>query len=407
MGSVLSMILAGGAGSRLAPMTEYRAKPAVPFGGQYRIIDFVLSNFVNSDLHKIYLVTQFKSHSLSKHVQRCWRIAGLSDKFIDTLPAQMWTGENWYQGTADAIYQNLHHIDYHRPDIVCVFGGDHIYKMDVRQMTSFHEKSNADLTVSAVPVPVSQAHHFGVIEVDKSGRMIGFQEKPTCKPKTIVGNPHYVLASMGNYVFNRNCLIEELQADNKIADSTHDFGKDIIPSLYPRAKVMVYDFTTNRIPGDNNDGYWRDVGTTDSYWQSNMDLLSSKPPINLHNQRWPINTYIPPYPPALIAYDRRVRAGQITNSMVGNGCIFNDIFMDHSVIGYNVRMGNLARISDSVILPNVVIGEGAEIRRAIIDKRAEIGAGVKIGVNTNDDRKRFTVTDSGLVVVSRGMKVVV
>ncbi len=405
MSSVLSMILAGGAGTRLAPLTEQRAKPAVPFGGQYRIIDFVLSNFVNSDLRKIYLVTQFKSHSLSKHLQRCWRIAGLSDKFIDTLPAQMWTGGDWYQGTADAIYQNIHHIESHNPDMVCVFGGDHIYTMDVRQMVTYHEQNNADLTVAAIPVPVDQAHQFGVIEVDDNGRMIGFEEKPTSNPKTMPGNPNYVLASMGNYVFNKECLVRELKANSEDAGSSHDFGKDIIPSLYPRAKVMVYDFTTNVIPGDHNDGYWRDVGTIDSYWQSNMDFLSEKPPINLHNQQWPINTYIPPYPPALIAYDREIRAGQINNSMVGTGCIFNDVFMDNSVVGYNVAMGNKASISDSVILPNVKIGEGAVIHRAIVDKRVEIAPGAKVGVNLEQDRKRFTVTDSGLVVVPRGMKV--
>ncbi|MDD7805587.1 MAG: glucose-1-phosphate adenylyltransferase [Endozoicomonas sp. (ex Botrylloides leachii)] len=405
MASVLSMILAGGAGKRLSPLTAVRAKPAVPFGGQYRIIDFVLSNFVNSDLHKIYLVTQFKSHSLSKHVQRCWRIAGLSDKFIDTLPAQMWTGDDWYQGTADAIYQNIHHIASHNPDMVCVFGGDHIYTMDVRQMINQHENSDADLTVAAIPVPVNQAHNFGIIEIDDNSRMIGFQEKPKSKPKTIPGNPNYVLASMGNYVFNKDCLIRELEADAGVASSSHDFGKDIIPSFFPRAKVMIYDFSTNEISGDLNDGYWRDVGTLDSYWQANMDLLPSRPKINLYNQQWPINTYIPPYPPALIAYDQEFREGRINHSMMATGCIVNDVFLDNSVIGYNVNIGDQARISYSVILPNVKIGEGAEIRRAIIDKRSEIAPGAKIGVNIEEDRKRFKVTESGLVVVPRSTKV--
>lgn len=405
MASVLSMILAGGEGTRLAPLTWKRAKPAVPFGGQYRIIDFVLSNFVNSDLHRIYLITQFKSHSLSKHVQRCWRIAGLPNKFIDTLPAQMWTGSDWYQGTADAVFQNLHHVDAHNPDIVCVFGGDHIYTMNVRQMVNHHVQNSADLTVAAIPVPLEQAHLFGVIEINDSSRVIGFQEKPGRKPKTIPGNPNYVLASMGNYIFNKECLERELIKDNENSRSSHDFGKDIIPSLHPRAKVMVYDFTSNVIDGDINNSYWRDVGTIDTYWQTNMDLLSATPPINLHNQKWPIHTYIPPYPPALIAYDRDIRAGQINNSMISTGCIFNDVFMDNSVIGYNVAMADKTRISDSVILPNVTIGEGAVIHRTIIDKRAEIAPGVKIGINLEEDRKRFTVTDSGLVVIPRGMKV--
>nr|MDT0250651.1 glucose-1-phosphate adenylyltransferase [Endozoicomonas sp.] len=405
MASVLSMILAGGEGSRLAPLTGMRAKPAVPFGGQYRIIDFVLSNFVNSDLHKIYLITQFKSHSLSKHLQRCWRIAGLADKFIDTLPAQMNTGSDWYQGTADAIFQNLNHIESHNPDDVCVFGGDHIYTMDVRDMVQFHQSNDAALTVAAIPVPVDQAHHFGVIEVDEYSRMIGFAEKPTGAVKTIPGNPNYVLASMGNYVFRRECLVQELLDDNDNEQSEHDFGKNIIPSLYPRAKVMVYDFSKNSVPGGRNNGYWRDVGTIDSLWEANMDLLSGEPPIDLHNQDWPIRTYIPPYPPALIAFDRHEREGQINNSMVSVGCVFNDIYMHRTVVGYNVRIGDNAHITESVIMPNTTIGEGVVLNRVIVDKRVAIAPGTQIGVNREDDMKRFKVTESGLVVIPRGAKV--
>ena len=399
------MILAGGEGSRLAPLTGTRAKPAVPFGGQYRIIDFVLSNFVNSDLHKIYLITQFKSHSLSKHLQRCWRIAGLSDKFIDMLPAQMNTGSDWYQGTADAVYQNLNHIESHNPDLVCVFGGDHIYTMNVRDMTFFHERHKADLTVAAIPVPVEQAHHFGIIEVDENGRMVGFAEKPKDNVKTIPGNPDYVLASMGNYVFNRECLVRELMDDHDNEMSDHDFGKDIIPSLYPRANVMVYDFSTNTVPGRQENGYWRDVGTIDSYWEAHMDLLSKNPPLDLHNQDWPIRTYIPPYPPALIAYDRDSREGQINNSMMGVGCVCHDIVMQNSVVGYNVKIGDNTRITDSVILPNVTIGEDVVLNRVIIDKRVKIAPGTRIGVNREEDMKRFKVTESGLVVVPRGAEV--
>ena len=405
MSSILSMILAGGEGSRLSSLTGMRAKPAVPFGGQYRIIDFVLSNFVNSDIHQIYVLTQFKSHSLNKHLQRCWRIAGLSDKFIDTLPAQMMTGPNWYTGTADAIYQNLELIDSANPDLVCVFGGDHIYTMDVRKMVNFHEEHDAALTVAAIPVPVEDAHHFGIVEIDETGQMIGFEEKPLSEPKTIPGNPNYVLASMGNYVFTRECLETELVADSKDENSDHDFGKDIIPGLFPREKVMVYNFAENEVPGSVNNGYWRDVGTIDSYWEANMDLLSSNPPLDLHNLKWPINTYIPPYPPALITFDKDVREGQINNSMVGNGGVFQDVFMDRTVTGYNVEIGNYARISDSVILPNVKIGEGCIIRKAIIDKRVEIAPGTQIGVNPEEDRKRFTVTDSGIVVIPRRSKV--
>ena len=405
MSSILSMILAGGEGSRLSPLTGYRAKPAVPFGGQYRIIDFVLSNFVNSDLHKIYVLTQFKSHSLNKHLQRCWRIAGLSDKFIDTLPAQMWTGQDWYQGTADAIFQNLHLVESQDPDQVAIFGGDHIYTMDVRKMINLHEESDAALTVAAIPVPVEEAYHFGIIEIDETGRMIGFEEKPKSNPKTIPGNPNFVLASMGNYIFERKCLESALREDHLNEESSHDFGKDIIPKLFPKEKVMVYNFAENEVPGSDKTGYWRDVGTLDAYWEANMDLLSDNPPIDLHNLKWPINTYVPPFPPALIAYNRDSREGQINDSMIGTGSIFNDVFMDHSVVGYNVEIGKQAHVSDSVILPNVKIGAGCEIRKAIIDKRVEIAPGTKIGVNLEEDRKLFKVTDSGIVVIPRGTKV--
>ena len=405
MSSILSMILAGGEGSRLSPLTGYRAKPAVPFGGQYRIIDFVLSNFVNSDLHKIYVLTQFKSHSLNKHLQRCWRIAGLSDKFIDTLPAQMWTGQDWYQGTADAIFQNLHLVESQDPDQVAIFGGDHIYTMDVRKMIDLHEQSDAALTVAAIPVPVDEAYHFGIIEVDEEGRMIGFEEKPKSNPKTIPGNPNYVLASMGNYIFERSCLEKSLREDHLDENSSHDFGKDIIPKLFPTHKVMVYNFAENETPGSDKTGYWRDVGTLDAYWQANMDLISANPPIDLHNLKWPINTYVPPYPPALITFDREVREGQVNNSMVGTGCIIGDAFVDHTVIGYNVEVGDSTHITDSVILPNVKIGEGCEIRKAIIDKRVEIAPGTKIGVNPEEDRKLFHVTETGIVVIPRGAKV--
>ncbi len=405
MSSVLSLILAGGVGSRLSPLTSVRAKPSVPFGGQYRIIDFVLSNFVNSDLHQIYLVTQFKSHSLSKHVQRCWRIAGLSDKFIDMLPAQMNTGTDWYQGTADAVYQNIDHIESHNPTTVCIFGGDHIYTMNVRDMIDYHNHNEAVLTVAAIPVPVDQAHHFGIIEVDDTGRMIGFIEKPKTAVKTIPGKPGYVLASMGNYVFNKECLVKELIADHEDPTSEHDFGNNIIPSLFKREKVMVYDFSNNSVPGEDNNGYWRDVGTLDAYWEANMDLLSDHSPIHLHNLEWPIHTYTPPFPPALLAFDQNHRQGQINNSMVGSGCVINDITMNRSVVGYNVKIANGAKITESVILPNTTIGEGVVLNRVIVDKRVEIAPGTVIGMNPEEDRKHFTVTESGIVVIPRGAKV--
>ncbi|WP_087108817.1 glucose-1-phosphate adenylyltransferase [Parendozoicomonas haliclonae] len=405
MASVLSMILAGGEGTRLSPLTGKRAKPAVPFGGQYRIIDFVLSNFVNSDLHKIYLLTQFKSHSLNKHLQRCWRIAGLADKFIDTLPAQMNTGNHWYRGTADAIYQNLNQIESDNPDLVCIFGGDHIYTMNVRDMLNYHEQHNADLTVAAIPVPKEQAHHFGIIEIDEHHRMTGFVEKPKGEVKTIPGRPDYVLASMGNYIFARECLIRELEDDHANEESDHDFGKNIIPNLFPRAKVIVYDFSDNTVPGVSNSNYWRDVGTLESYWEANMDLLSDEPTVALNNLEWPINTYIPPFPPAKLSYKKGARNGQINNSMIGIGCEIQDCVIDHSILGYNIQVGKDSQIVDSIILPNSKIGAGVVLNRVIVDKRAEIAPGTKIGVNPEEDRKLYHVSDTGLIVIPRGARV--
>ncbi|MGF1861503.1 glucose-1-phosphate adenylyltransferase, partial [Photobacterium profundum] len=285
MGGVLGMILAGGEGSRLRPLTDSRTKPAVPFGGSYRLIDFALNNFVNADFLKIYVLTQFKSQSLYVHMKKGWNITGITDRFIDPIPAQMRMGKRWYDGTADAIYQNLSFIELADPEHVCIFGSDHIYKMDIKQMLNFHKEKEAELTVSALRMPLSEASAFGVIEVDENGCMVGFEEKPT-NPKSIPGDPENALVSMGNYIFNKDTLCTELEEDAAKEDSSHDFGKDIIPKLFPLGKVYVYDFTTNIIPGEKNTGYWRDVGTIEAYWQAHMDLLSEDAPFSLYNRQW-------------------------------------------------------------------------------------------------------------------------
>lgn len=404
MSGVLTMILAGGEGTRLAPLTGIRAKPAVPFGGNYRIIDFVMNNFVNSDLLQIFVITQFKSHSLMKHLSRSWRVTGLTNRFIDPIPAQMQTGKHWYLGTADAVYQNLHLVQGLDPEHVCVFGGDHIYKMDVRQILDFHRQNNAKLTVAAIPVPIAQAHEFGVIEVDEQGKMIGFEEKPKINPKTIPGRPDYVLASMGNYIFEAKCLVDVLEEDAAQADSKHDFGHNIIPKLFPSGDVYVYDFSTNKIRGEKEEvkGYWRDVGTIDSYYEANMDLISVVPPIDLYNKYWPLRCYTPPVPPAKFVHDEANRTGQAISSMVSAGCVVSGAIVYHSILGYNVHVHSHAYVEKSVLMGNNDIGRGCRIRRAIIDKDVRIAPGTIIGEDPTLDRQRFHVSPDGVVVIPKG-----
>ncbi len=407
MSGILSMILAGGEGTRLAPLTGIRAKPAVPFGGNYRIIDFVLNNFVNSDLLQIFVLTQFKSHSLLKHMSRRWRVTGLTNRFIDPIPAQMQTGKHWYQGTADAIYQNLDVIDGVDPEVVCIFGGDHIYKMDVRQMIQFHRDNPARLTVAAIPVPVEQAHQFGIIEIDENHKMIGFQEKPKSDPKTIPGNPNMVLASMGNYVFDAGTLREHLIADAEDTESVHDFGHNIIPKLYPAGDVYVYDFSTNEIRGEpeQSKGYWRDVGTIDSYYEANMDLISVVPPIDLYNRYWPLRSYHPAVPPAKFVHDETNRTGQAISSMISGGCIVSGSIVYHSILGYNVHVHSHSYVDSCVIMGGNDIGRGCRIRRAIIDKDTVIAPNTVIGEDPEHDRQRFHVSKDGVVVIPKGARV--
>ncbi|MCM2681024.1 glucose-1-phosphate adenylyltransferase [Echinimonas agarilytica] len=408
MSGILSMILAGGEGTRLSPLTGIRAKPAVPFGGNYRIIDFVLNNFVNSDLLQIFVLTQFKSHSLMKHLSRAWQVSGLTNRFIDPIPAQMQTGKHWYIGTADAVYQNIHLIRGVDPETVCIFGGDHIYKMDVRQMINFHDDKEAVLTVAAIPVHISEADQFGIIEVDEEGRMIGFAEKPNREDaKTIPGQPEMCLASMGNYVFEATTLMNSLEEDAAIEDSKHDFGHDIIPKLYPEGKVFVYDFSTNIIRGEPeySRGYWRDVGTIDSYFEANMDLIKIQPPINLYNRHWPLRSYHPAVPPAKFVHDETNRTGQAISSMVAAGSIISGAIIYNSVIGHNVHIHSHSYIENCVIMGNNDIGEGCRIRRAIIDKDVKIAPGTVIGESPEADRKRFHVSPGGITVIPKGSEI--
>ncbi len=408
MSNVLTMILAGGEGARLKPLTAVRTKPAVPFGGNYRIIDFVLSNFVNSGLLKIFVLTQFKSHSLMQHLREGWRFSsGIVKQFIDPVPAQMRTGKKWYEGTADAIFQNMNLIDDEDPDQVCIFGGDHIYRMDIRQMLKFHSKRQAVLTVAAIPVPVKDAHHFGIIEVDEEWRMVSFEEKPKRNPKTIPGNSDYVLASMGNYIFERTPLVKELKRDAADKKSSHDFGDDILPRMFPDGKVFVYDFSQNHIPGaeEEEKGYWKDVGTLDTFWEANMDLVGLHPHFNLYNKKWPVLTYIPPLPPAKFVHFNDSRTGHAINSMIGSGTIISGALVENSVVGYSVRIHSFAHVEHSVIMNNVEIGREAKIRKAIIDKHVRIAPGANVGYDLDTDRKKFQITENGIVVIPKGAKV--
>ena len=401
---VLVMILAGGEGKRLYPLTRDRAKPAVPFGGRYRIIDFVLNNFTNSGFYKIKIITQFKSDSLNKHVSRGWPISPILGQFIDLVPAQMRTGAEWYKGTADAIFQNVNVIYDEEPKYVCVFGGDHVYKMDVRHMLDYHKEKDADLTISGIPVPVEEAHHFGIMIIDKDWRLIGFQEKPKENPQTIPGRPDMVLASMGNYIFNKDVILKELEVDSK-KKSSHDFGKDIIKSMYTNGKVFVYDFSRNKVPGmsDTEVGYWRDVGNMESYWKANMDLLDVQPEFNLYSKEWPIRTFNYNYPPAKFVWEESQRVGMATNSLVSEGCIISGGQISRCVLSPNVRVNSFSYVSESILMEDVNIGRHAEIRKAIIDKFVDIPPFTRIGYNREEDvAKGFYVTESGITVVPKG-----
>ena len=404
--NTLAMILAGGEGKRLYPLTKDRAKPAVPFGGRYRIIDFVLNNFINSGFFKIKVITQYKSDSLNKHISRGWQLSPFLDQYIDLVPAQMRTGSDWYRGTADAVYQNKLHIIDENPDYVCVFGGDHIYKMDVFQMLKFHKKKHADLTISAIPIPIEEASEFGIMEVDDDWRLVNFVEKPQTSPRAIPNNPSMCLASMGNYIFDKNKLLAVLEEDAKMPESGHDFGKDIIPRmLYQGKKVMVYNFADNEFSGmtQNEKGYWRDVGNIDAYWQANMDLLDYEPELNLYSKEWPLRTFNYNYPPAKFIWQQDDRTGMATDSMISEGCIVSGGTLSRCVLSPEVRINSYSQVSESILMEKVNIGRHAEIRRAIIDKYVDIPPYMKIGFNRDEDIARgFYVSETGITVVPKG-----
>jgi glucose-1-phosphate adenylyltransferase len=403
--NILTMILAGGMGERLYPLTRDRAKPAVPFGGRYRIIDFVINNFINSGFFKIKVMTQFKSNSLIEHITRTWRLVPEIGQYVDIVPAQMRKGPFWFRGTADAVFQNLELIFDEQPEFVCVFGGDHIYKMDVNQMLQEHVTNDADLTIATIPVPLAEAHHFGIVEVDSDWRVTGFVEKPKEGAKTIPGRPDMVLASMGNYIFKANVMIDVLQR-NALRDAAHDFGKEIIPAMYPRMKVFAYDFGQNYVPGEAelNRGYWRDVGTIDSYFTSNMELRARVPALDIYNRQWRIRSAQRDYPPA-----RFVRAGEghasceIDDSLICEGSIVSSATVCESVLGYDCFIHAGAVVKDSVILSGCDIGAGARMTRVLLDKNCKIEPGCVIGEDLEEDLKRFPfVTESGIVVVPKG-----
>ena len=404
----LVMILAGGEGKRLYPLTKDRAKPAVPFGGRYRIIDFVLNNFINSGFFKIKVLTQYKSDSLSKHITRGWPLSPFLNQYVDLAPAQMRTGMDWYKGTADAIYQNIFHITDEDPDYVCIFGGDHIYKMDVSQMLDFHKEKEADLSISAIPIPIEEAHEFGIIEVDDNWRLTNFVEKPQYKPKSIPGNPNMCLASMGNYIFNKDMLLDALERDAKIESSNHDFGKNVIPMLLNEGKrIFVYNFAQNTFAGmsEREKGYWRDVGSIDAYWQANMDLLDYDPELNIYSQEWPLRTFNYNYPPAKFIWEENERVGMATNSMVSEGCIVSGGGLSRCILSPKVKVNSFSQISDSILMENVEVGRYSKIRRAIIDKNVIIPPNTQIGFDrAEDERRGFHVSAGGITVVPKGAK---
>ncbi|MGC2423272.1 MAG: glucose-1-phosphate adenylyltransferase [Nitrospirota bacterium] len=403
--NVLAMIMAGGKGERLSPLTLHRAKPAVPFGGQYRIIDFTLSNCINSKLRKIVVLTQYKSHSLERHINLGWNFLNPEmGEYIMTLPPQQRIDEHWYQGTADAIYQNIYTIEKERPSELVVLSGDHVYKMDYTKMLAYHRRRKAEATVSAIEVTKEEASEFGIIEVDKDNNIVGFEEKPKKDPKTIPGKKDKCFASMGIYIFNTETITQMLREDAELATS-HDFGKDIIPTMFKRRKVLAYNFIDEN---KKRSKYWRDVGTVDAYWEANMDLASIMPLFNLYDQQWPLRTYQRQYPPAKFVFAQEYKGGRLgiaLDSIVSSGCIISGGRVQDSVLSHAVRVNSYSEIHESIIMERVEIGRQCKIKKAIIDKDVKLPAGTTIGYDPVEDRRRFTVSPGGVVVVAKGQKI--
>ena len=405
--TTLAIILCGGVGKRLTPLTRDRVKPAVPFGGIYRLIDFTLSNCLNSDIRRICVLTQYKSLSLERHIRNGWSfLPHTMGEFIQLLPPQQRVGTFWYQGTADAVFQNIYSIDQAKPDYVLVLSGDHIYKMNYRKMIKAHIKKKAPVTIGAIPVPLSRARSFGVMEVGGEGWIRGFEEKPE-RPKPMPGSRNQALVSMGIYLFDPKLLKKTLKEDSQDQNSSHDFGRDILPKLIKHVPVYAYRFVDeNR----KEQVYWRDVGTIDSFWEANMDLVSVDPVLNLYDKKWPINTYTEPGPPAKFVFadldcsTRDGRAGFAMDSLVSNGCIIAGGQVIRSVLSPNVRIGEEARVEDSILLEGVQVGAGSRLYRTIVDKYVRIPAGTVIGANPAEDAKRYPVSEYGVVVISGGKR---
>jgi glucose-1-phosphate adenylyltransferase len=395
---ILGMILAGGKGDRLFPLTKARSKPAVPFAGKHRIVDFVLSNFINSGIYAVYVLVQYKSQSLIEHLRSAWlwRIAGgLKDTFITVVPPQQRWGENWYQGTADAVYQNLNVIRDFRPDLVAIFGADHIYRMDINQMVAFHLENRAEVSVAALPVPIAEAKSFGVIQVDPLQRIIGFEEKPA-HPKPMPDDPTRAYSSMGNYLFDTELLAQTLLEDSR-RSTEHDFGRTLIPELFSQRRVYAYDFLKNEVPGVKQyeeHGYWRDVGTLRAYWDAHMDLLGPDPKFDLHNSEWRVFGEVYDGPPA------RVVAGSVQDVLIGEGCRIEGARVARSVLGRGVRIDQGAEVEDSVVMDYAEIGAGAKLKRVLVDRFNVIASGTVID-GSNADERRYFRDPSGLVVLER------
>lgn len=403
MQDCLAVVLAGGKGSRLEPLTRDRAKPAVPFGGAYRIVDFVLSNCLNSGLRRMLLLTQYKAMSLDRHINLAWRHYFCRElgEFIDVVPPQQRIDEHWYQGTADAVYQNIYTIEKERPEYVVILAGDHIYKMNYHPMVELHKNTGADLTIGALHVSKDAARQFGVMQVDADDRVVGFEEKPA-HPRTIPGDDQNCLASMGIYVFGARFLFDQLCLDATQQESSHDFGRDLIPAMIDRHKVYAFPF---RDENRKQDAYWRDVGTLDAYYEANMDLVAVDPLLNMYDEHWPIRSYLPNYPPPKFVFSGQgdlERCGRATDSIVCQGSIISGGSVEHSIVGSNVRVNSYAHVEDSIIFHGVDVGRRARVRRAIIDKNVHIPPEVEIGFDNDLDRKRgLQVTESGIVIIAK------
>ena len=398
------MILAGGRGTRLHQLTDWRAKPAVPFGGKFRIIDFVLSNCVNSGIRRIGVATQYKSHSLIQHTQRGWSfLNGQFGEFIDVLPAQQRIEEMWYRGTADAVFQNLDIMRTTNPDYVLILAGDHVYKMDYGKLLAFHVEKQADMTVACIEVPIKDASGFGVMGVNMESRVVNFNEKPD-HPTPIPGNPNLALASMGVYVFNTRFLYEQLVRDADDKNSSHDFGKDIIPHLVSaHYRVFAQSFEDSCVNLNGEVPYWRDVGTIDAYWEANMELTKVTPALNMYDQEWPIWTYQEQLPPAKFVFDDSTRRGMAVDSLVSGGCIISGAYVRNSLLFSNVHIQSYSNVEESVILPNVKVSRNVTLKRVVVDKNCVIPEGLTAGINREEDAKRFFVSDNGITLITPDM----